>query len=177
MQCSVENVCLDVFLPSSKWYLKTDKTGFFNLIHTGLQWNTALGNLDSHASCEHHPYSYFVVLSYYEDFSNINYSADFSRDLLLIPIFFNLDCCCALQKPTNAFILVKLKIFELLWFQRVYVCSLGHHLYSTTVSVEGNSLASVEKLKARLLQTQSELASSKQEYEEFKELTKWDKTA
>ncbi|KAK2520351.1 hypothetical protein Q9966_013498 [Columba livia] len=48
----------------------------------------------------------------------------------------------------------------------------GHHLYSTTVSVEGNSLASVEKLKARLLQTQSELASSKQEYEEFKELTK-----
>ncbi|XP_029864798.1 kinesin-like protein KIF15 isoform X3 [Aquila chrysaetos chrysaetos] len=48
----------------------------------------------------------------------------------------------------------------------------GHHLYSTTISVEGNSLASVERLKARLLQTQSELASSKQEYEEFKELTK-----
>ncbi|NXN70145.1 KIF15 protein, partial [Himantopus himantopus] len=47
----------------------------------------------------------------------------------------------------------------------------GHHLYSTTISLEGNSLAS-EKLKARLLQTQSELASSKQEYEEFKELTK-----
>ncbi|XP_063181438.1 kinesin-like protein KIF15 [Chroicocephalus ridibundus] len=47
----------------------------------------------------------------------------------------------------------------------------GHHLYSATISVEGNSLAS-EKLKARLLQTQSELASSKQEYEEFKELTK-----
>uniref|UniRef100_A0A8C0B128 Kinesin family member 15 n=1 Tax=Buteo japonicus TaxID=224669 RepID=A0A8C0B128_9AVES len=39
-------------------------------------------------------------------------------------------------------------------------------------SMEGNSLASVERLKARLLQTQSELASSKQEYEEFKELTK-----
>uniref|UniRef100_A0A8B9J2X8 Kinesin family member 15 n=1 Tax=Amazona collaria TaxID=241587 RepID=A0A8B9J2X8_9PSIT len=38
--------------------------------------------------------------------------------------------------------------------------------------VEGNSLASVERLKARLLQTQSELASSKQEYEEFKDLTK-----
>uniref|UniRef100_A0A8B9GPY2 Kinesin family member 15 n=1 Tax=Amazona collaria TaxID=241587 RepID=A0A8B9GPY2_9PSIT len=36
----------------------------------------------------------------------------------------------------------------------------------------GNSLASVERLKARLLQTQSELASSKQEYEEFKDLTK-----
>ncbi|NXL86611.1 KIF15 protein, partial [Alectura lathami] len=51
----------------------------------------------------------------------------------------------------------------------------GQHLYSTTISVEGSSLASVrdeEKLKARLLQTQSELASSKQEYEEFKELTK-----
>ncbi|NXC42341.1 KIF15 protein, partial [Penelope pileata] len=48
----------------------------------------------------------------------------------------------------------------------------GQHLYSTTIPVEGNSLASVEKLKARLLQTQSELASSKQEYEEFKELTK-----
>ncbi|KAM9200201.1 kinesin-like protein KIF15 [Mergus octosetaceus] len=48
----------------------------------------------------------------------------------------------------------------------------GQHLHSTTISVEGNSLASAEKLKARLLQTQSELASSKQEYEEFKELTK-----
>nr|XP_009939873.1 PREDICTED: kinesin-like protein KIF15 [Opisthocomus hoazin] len=48
----------------------------------------------------------------------------------------------------------------------------GHLLYSTTISVEGNSLASIERLKARLLQTQSELASSKQEYEEFKELTK-----
>uniref|UniRef100_A0A8C3V280 Kinesin family member 15 n=1 Tax=Catharus ustulatus TaxID=91951 RepID=A0A8C3V280_CATUS len=39
-------------------------------------------------------------------------------------------------------------------------------------SMEGNSLASVERLKARLLQTQAELATSKQEYEEFKELTK-----
>ncbi|NXY25675.1 KIF15 protein, partial [Atrichornis clamosus] len=48
----------------------------------------------------------------------------------------------------------------------------GHRLYSTTMSVEGNSLASVERLKAHLLQTQTELASSKQEYEEFKELTK-----
>uniref|UniRef100_A0A8B9GPX6 Kinesin family member 15 n=1 Tax=Amazona collaria TaxID=241587 RepID=A0A8B9GPX6_9PSIT len=48
----------------------------------------------------------------------------------------------------------------------------GGHLYSTIISVEGNSLASVERLKARLLQTQSELASSKQEYEEFKDLTK-----
>ncbi|OXB83254.1 UNVERIFIED_CONTAM: hypothetical protein H355_002006 [Colinus virginianus] len=48
----------------------------------------------------------------------------------------------------------------------------GQHVYSSTVLAEGNSLASVEKLKARLLQTQSELASSNQEYEEFKELTK-----
>ncbi|NWY09885.1 KIF15 protein, partial [Aphelocoma coerulescens] len=48
----------------------------------------------------------------------------------------------------------------------------GHRLYSTTMSAEGNSLASVERLKARLLQTQAELATSKQEYEEFKELTK-----
>uniref|UniRef100_A0A803YR24 Kinesin family member 15 n=1 Tax=Meleagris gallopavo TaxID=9103 RepID=A0A803YR24_MELGA len=43
---------------------------------------------------------------------------------------------------------------------------------ATEKNTGGNSLASVEKLKARLLQTQSELASSKQEYEEFKELTK-----
>ncbi|NWI17908.1 KIF15 protein, partial [Crypturellus soui] len=48
----------------------------------------------------------------------------------------------------------------------------GHQLYSTSLSVEGNSMASFERLKARLLHTQSELASSKQEYEEFKELTK-----
>uniref|UniRef100_A0A8C3IFX3 Kinesin family member 15 n=1 Tax=Chrysemys picta bellii TaxID=8478 RepID=A0A8C3IFX3_CHRPI len=37
---------------------------------------------------------------------------------------------------------------------------------------ESNSLVSFERLKARLLHTQSELESSKQEYEEFKELTK-----
>uniref|UniRef100_A0A8C3SRN6 Kinesin family member 15 n=1 Tax=Chelydra serpentina TaxID=8475 RepID=A0A8C3SRN6_CHESE len=37
---------------------------------------------------------------------------------------------------------------------------------------ESNSSVSFERLKARLLHTQSELASSKQEYEEFKELTK-----
>ncbi|NXA80571.1 KIF15 protein, partial [Thryothorus ludovicianus] len=48
----------------------------------------------------------------------------------------------------------------------------GHRLHSTTMTVEGNSLAAVERLKARLLQTQAELATSKQEYEEFKELTK-----
>uniref|UniRef100_A0A8U8BUM8 Uncharacterized protein n=1 Tax=Geospiza parvula TaxID=87175 RepID=A0A8U8BUM8_GEOPR len=41
-----------------------------------------------------------------------------------------------------------------------------------STKVEGNSLASVERLKAHLLQTQAELATSKQEYEEFKELTK-----
>uniref|UniRef100_A0A8C8VL42 Kinesin family member 15 n=1 Tax=Pelusios castaneus TaxID=367368 RepID=A0A8C8VL42_9SAUR len=48
----------------------------------------------------------------------------------------------------------------------------GHQLYTTTTSTETNSLASFERLKARLLHTQSELASLKQEYEEFKELTK-----
>nr|XP_030121010.3 kinesin-like protein KIF15 [Taeniopygia guttata] len=47
----------------------------------------------------------------------------------------------------------------------------GQRLHST-MSVDGNSLASVERLRARLLQTQAELATSKQEYEEFKELTK-----
>nr|XP_006116481.2 kinesin-like protein KIF15 [Pelodiscus sinensis] len=48
----------------------------------------------------------------------------------------------------------------------------GHQLYSTTASTENNSLVSFERLKARLLHIQSELAGSKQEYEEFKELTK-----
>ncbi|NXB96845.1 KIF15 protein, partial [Vidua chalybeata] len=48
----------------------------------------------------------------------------------------------------------------------------AQRLHSTTVSVEGNSLTSVERLEAHLLQTQAELATSKQEYEEFKELTK-----
>uniref|UniRef100_A0A452HVZ7 Kinesin motor domain-containing protein n=1 Tax=Gopherus agassizii TaxID=38772 RepID=A0A452HVZ7_9SAUR len=48
----------------------------------------------------------------------------------------------------------------------------GHQLYSSTTSTESHSLVSFERLKARLLHTQSELASSKQEYEEFKELTK-----
>ncbi|XP_071417456.1 kinesin-like protein KIF15 isoform X1 [Pithys albifrons albifrons] len=48
----------------------------------------------------------------------------------------------------------------------------GGHRFHTTISAEGNSLMSVERLKARLLETQTELASSKQEYEEFKELTK-----
>ncbi|NXS57866.1 KIF15 protein, partial [Brachypteracias leptosomus] len=48
----------------------------------------------------------------------------------------------------------------------------GHHLHPPSTAGEGSSLATVERLKARLLQTQSELASSKQEYEEFKELTK-----
>ncbi|XP_050793838.1 kinesin-like protein KIF15 [Gopherus flavomarginatus] len=48
----------------------------------------------------------------------------------------------------------------------------GHQLYSSTTSTESHSLVSFGRLKARLLHTQSELASSKQEYEEFKELTK-----
>ncbi|XP_074127793.1 kinesin-like protein KIF15 [Sminthopsis crassicaudata] len=41
-----------------------------------------------------------------------------------------------------------------------------------TTSSESSSSASEEKLKAQLLQTQGELNNSKQEYEEFKELTK-----
>ncbi|KAL8165523.1 UNVERIFIED_CONTAM: Kinesin-like protein KIF15-A, partial [Gekko kuhli] len=47
----------------------------------------------------------------------------------------------------------------------------GQQLCPTTVSTD-NSAASVEKLKERVLHTQSELASSQQEYEEFKALTK-----
>ncbi|XP_073406186.1 kinesin-like protein KIF15 [Dendrobates tinctorius] len=44
-------------------------------------------------------------------------------------------------------------------------------LHSAPVAAD-NNLASTEKLKEKLLQLQSELASAKQEYEEFKELTK-----
>nr|XP_014345707.1 PREDICTED: kinesin-like protein KIF15 [Latimeria chalumnae] len=44
-------------------------------------------------------------------------------------------------------------------------------LQSTSATTENSSM-SMERLKARLLQAQSELATSKQEYEEFKELTK-----
>ncbi|XP_060103469.1 kinesin-like protein KIF15 [Heteronotia binoei] len=47
----------------------------------------------------------------------------------------------------------------------------GQQLCPTTMSTD-NSAASAEKLKERLLHTQSELASSQQEYEEFKALTK-----
>lgn len=47
--------------------------------------------------------------------------------------------------------------------------STGQQVYPTTISTDSNS---VERLKERLLHTQSELAGSKQEYEEFKELTK-----
>ncbi|XP_061442512.1 kinesin-like protein KIF15 isoform X2 [Rhineura floridana] len=45
----------------------------------------------------------------------------------------------------------------------------GQQVCSTTLSADSNS---IERLKERLLHTQSELASSKQEHEEFKELTK-----
>ncbi|XP_069504370.1 kinesin-like protein KIF15 isoform X2 [Ambystoma mexicanum] len=48
----------------------------------------------------------------------------------------------------------------------------GLPMHSTPIQNEHNSLISIERLKARLLQMQSELATSKQEYEEFKELTK-----
>nr|XP_056713351.1 kinesin-like protein KIF15 [Euleptes europaea] len=47
----------------------------------------------------------------------------------------------------------------------------GQQLCPTTTATD-NSTASVEKLKERLLHTQSELASSQQGYEEFKALTK-----
>ncbi|XP_077160373.1 kinesin-like protein KIF15 isoform X2 [Paroedura picta] len=47
----------------------------------------------------------------------------------------------------------------------------GQQLCPSTMSA-GNSAASVEKLKERLLHTQSELTNSQQEYEEFKALTK-----
>lgn len=45
VQHSVENVCLDVFLASSKWYLKTDRTILLNCIHADLP---ARGNFDLH---------------------------------------------------------------------------------------------------------------------------------
>ncbi|XP_043823058.1 kinesin-like protein KIF15 [Dromiciops gliroides] len=45
----------------------------------------------------------------------------------------------------------------------------GHPLMTSS---ESSSSASVEKLRAQLLQTQGELSNSKQEYEEFKELTR-----
>ncbi|XP_053116925.1 kinesin-like protein KIF15 isoform X2 [Hemicordylus capensis] len=48
----------------------------------------------------------------------------------------------------------------------------GPQVCPASMSVDNNSAASVERLKERLMCTQSELASSKQEYEEFKELTK-----
>ncbi|XP_062839882.1 kinesin-like protein KIF15 isoform X2 [Anolis carolinensis] len=48
----------------------------------------------------------------------------------------------------------------------------GQQACSITVSVDSNTAVSIERLKERLLHTQSELASCKQEHEEFKELTK-----
>ncbi|XP_067857923.1 kinesin-like protein KIF15 [Heptranchias perlo] len=48
----------------------------------------------------------------------------------------------------------------------------GQALHLSPVKVENISVVSQERLKARLLQAQSELSSVKQEYEEFQELTK-----
>ncbi|MEE6518008.1 hypothetical protein FKM82_028689 [Ascaphus truei] len=45
-------------------------------------------------------------------------------------------------------------------------------MHSTPISSDSNSLVSVERMRERLIQLQSELETSKQEYEEFKELTK-----
>ncbi|KAH0627232.1 hypothetical protein JD844_002737 [Phrynosoma platyrhinos] len=47
----------------------------------------------------------------------------------------------------------------------------GQQACSVTVSADSNTAASIERLKERLMHTQSELASCKQEHEEFKELT------
>ncbi|XP_062985474.1 kinesin-like protein KIF15 [Elgaria multicarinata webbii] len=48
----------------------------------------------------------------------------------------------------------------------------GQPVCSTAMSIDSNTAASTERLKERLLHMQSELASSKQEHEEFSELTK-----
>lgn len=48
----------------------------------------------------------------------------------------------------------------------------GQQGFSPKVAKEPCSLANSEKLKAQLLQMQTELNNSKQEYEEFKELTR-----
>ncbi|XP_078395729.1 kinesin-like protein KIF15 isoform X1 [Cetorhinus maximus] len=48
----------------------------------------------------------------------------------------------------------------------------GQTLYQSPVKVENVSAVSQERLKARLLQAQSDISSVKQEYEEFQELTK-----
>ncbi|XP_007443215.2 kinesin-like protein KIF15, partial [Python bivittatus] len=48
----------------------------------------------------------------------------------------------------------------------------GQQVCSATLAADSSSAGSVERLKERLLHTQSELANSKQEHEEFKELTK-----
>lgn len=48
----------------------------------------------------------------------------------------------------------------------------GQQGFSPKVAKEQCSLANSEKLKAHLLQMQTELNNSKQEYEEFKELTR-----
>uniref|UniRef100_UPI00398F1ABE kinesin-like protein KIF15 isoform X3 n=1 Tax=Pristiophorus japonicus TaxID=55135 RepID=UPI00398F1ABE len=48
----------------------------------------------------------------------------------------------------------------------------GQTLYLSPIKIENISAVSQERLKARLLQAQSDLSSVKQEYEEFRELTK-----
>jgi kinesin family protein 15 len=48
----------------------------------------------------------------------------------------------------------------------------GHQEFSPKAPKEPCSFINTEKLKAQLLQIQTELNNSKQEYEEFKELTR-----
>ncbi|NP_001081543.1 kinesin-like protein KIF15-A [Xenopus laevis] len=45
-------------------------------------------------------------------------------------------------------------------------------MHSTPIQLDNNSLMSAARMRERMLQLESELATSKQEYEEFKELTK-----
>ncbi|KAJ6661982.1 hypothetical protein lerEdw1_012829 [Lerista edwardsae] len=56
--------------------------------------------------------------------------------------------------------------------EKMFLEASDQHACLATMSTDCNSAASAEKLKERLVYTQSELANSKQEYEEFKELTK-----
>lgn len=69
----------------------------------------------------------------------------------------------------------ELRICILLFFSfKDQVVSLlsGQQRFSPKAPKEPCSLANTEKLKAQLLQVQTELNNSKQEYEEFKELTR-----
>ena len=63
-------------------------------------------------------------------------------------------------------------ILLLLSFKDQVVDLPGQQAFSPKAAKEPHSLANTEKLKAQLLQIQTELNNSKQEYEEYKELTR-----